>query len=205
MCQGHKKLYLNKQVSDIVGITPRQVLSWTEKGLIEPFEEAMGIGTKRRYDYVNLLEFSLCESLFTMGLGFRSAKIVLGNLRKKGWLREWAEDFRTYFNRDTEERILFWEKELKEYKELDETLYKPAISACIRAIEIEKMPFKEPIGIMLFFIDSKGKAFDDNIDIWPRPIEHLILFEGFKERVTASTGCIIVDLGKIKHKIDKRL
>ncbi len=208
MCQGHKKLYLNKQVSDIVGITPRQVLSWTEKGLIEPFEEAMGIGTKRRYNYVNLLEFSLCESFFSIGLGFRAVKRVMDDLRKSGWMREWAEDFSTYYLRTYKERTTYIEGRIEELKKLKRKDLDDLIMALTGILDTEKKSLDEPkeiVGVLLYFIDDQHKKKRNYLLLWPGSLEHLIILSDFKERILANTGCIFIDLGKIKNKIDKNL
>ncbi|MBW2340206.1 MAG: MerR family transcriptional regulator [Deltaproteobacteria bacterium] len=50
-------LFSNKEVSRVTGLSPRQVLSWTEKGLVKPKKPAKKAGTRRGYDYVNLLEW----------------------------------------------------------------------------------------------------------------------------------------------------
>jgi len=94
-----EQVYLNKQVSEIVGITQRQVLSWTEKGLVVPFSESMGTGTKRGYDYQNLLEFGLCEELFKRGHGFRLVKRVMIHLKTKK-IEDWRGFLFCFF--DTE-------------------------------------------------------------------------------------------------------
>ena len=71
------QFYLNNQVAKIEGISPRQVLSLTDKGVVIPAREARGAGSKRGYDYINLIEFGICKRLFEMGHGIQSVKSIL--------------------------------------------------------------------------------------------------------------------------------
>jgi DNA-binding transcriptional MerR regulator len=87
------KLYTHKDVSRIIGITKRQVSLWSERGIITAHIESVGKWDKRKYDYTNLLEFSLSKQMFSMGIKFRIVKKLIGNLRDEGELREWAENF----------------------------------------------------------------------------------------------------------------
>lgn len=104
------KTYFNKQVSQIVGITQRQVLDWSEKGLVIAYHEATSSGTKREYDYVNLLEFGLCKMLFEMRTGFREAKKIICSLRDERALREWAEDFQNWYGKLFRQELLKYER-----------------------------------------------------------------------------------------------
>lgn len=91
-------LYLNNQVSEIIKITPRQVQHWTDKGVIIPAKEASRGGTKRGYNYINLIEFGLVSSLYDKGQGIQSIKMMLGILREKKIIEEWVVDHLSYFN-----------------------------------------------------------------------------------------------------------
>ena len=112
------KIYLNKQVSEIVGITQRQVLSWTEKGLIVPLIESTGVGTKRGYGYTNLLEFGLCKKLFSFGFGFRAAKKMLNDMRNTGTIRDWASDFKRYYSELFKKQRSILNKQIKEMESI---------------------------------------------------------------------------------------
>lgn len=92
-----RKLYLNNEVSEIVKITQRQVQSWTEKGLVIPFREAIGGGSKRGYDNVNLIEYLICKALLNNGQGIQSVKIILNSMREKKLLRRWYENPKVYY------------------------------------------------------------------------------------------------------------
>ncbi|MGA1869412.1 MAG: MerR family transcriptional regulator [bacterium] len=88
-----KRLFLNSDVTKIVKLAQRQVVHWTEKELVIPLVEAKGAGSKRKYTYTNLLEFSICKTLFDMGLGIHKVKQIAKDLRQDGHLTLWAEDY----------------------------------------------------------------------------------------------------------------
>jgi DNA-binding transcriptional MerR regulator len=91
------KLFYNRNVSEIIGISPRQVISWTEKGLVEPEEPAKKAGMMRGYSYLNLLEFSLSKILLdVLHLQFYEVRNTLDWVRRnrreiKRLLRRWSE------------------------------------------------------------------------------------------------------------------
>ncbi|MEW6666228.1 MAG: MerR family transcriptional regulator [Thermodesulfobacteriota bacterium] len=92
-----ERLYLNNEVARIVGLTPRQVLSWTDKGLVVPAREARKAGTMRGYSYANLLEFALAKTLIDkIGLQVFSAKSILADLREDGMIYLWCSDYSAY-------------------------------------------------------------------------------------------------------------
>lgn len=76
------QIYSHKEVVEITGLTPRQVISWSEKGVIEAYIETIGIGRKRGYNYYNLIEFGIASAMYQMGIGFRAVKRFLDDVRK---------------------------------------------------------------------------------------------------------------------------
>lgn len=94
-----QELYLNKQVSKIIRITPRQVQHWTDKGLITPAKEASRGGTKRGYNYLNLIEFGLAKSLYDKGQGIQSIKKILWIVRDERVIEDWVDDHKAYFKK----------------------------------------------------------------------------------------------------------
>lgn len=87
------RLFINKEVSDIVGLSPRQVLSWTEKGLVEPERPAKKAGERRGYNYYNLLEFGLAKYLLDIAcLQFHTASVILRELKEDGAIKEIKRD-----------------------------------------------------------------------------------------------------------------
>jgi len=94
-----KQFYLNNQVATIEGMTSRQILSLTDKGVVTPAKEARGAGSKRGYDYINLIEFGICKRLFEMGHGIQSVKSILSDLREQRLIKEWVIDEKKLFKR----------------------------------------------------------------------------------------------------------
>ena len=87
------KLYINKEVSFIVDLTPRQVLSWTEKGLVDPERPARKAGERRGYNYNNLLEFGLAKYLLNIAsLQFHTAWVILRELKEDGTIKKIKRD-----------------------------------------------------------------------------------------------------------------
>ena len=192
------KIFLNRQVSEIIGITPRQVLSWTEKGLVIPFKESTGAGTKRGYDYTNLLEFGLCEVLFFMGIGFRAVKKLTSYLRNDGSIEEWAKDFPRYRKRSFERSKQTLRELVKEHPE-NQTLY-------LKLKEIEEASIdsyipKKPTGVLVYFL---GKEFEDAFIIaWDMDL--VLNLSMVKQGFLENYGGILVNLGRIKKAIDRKL
>ena len=93
-------------VSEITEVSQRQVLSWSEKGLVFASVELSGVGTKREYSYINLLEFRLCKQLFDTGMGFRTIKKIVTNLRDEGALVEWALDWENWYGKVSQAEFL---------------------------------------------------------------------------------------------------
>ncbi len=61
--------YSSKQTAEIVGVTYRQLDYWTRTGLIQPaIAQAVGSGSRRRYDYRNLLELKAIKNLLDAGI-----------------------------------------------------------------------------------------------------------------------------------------
>ncbi len=154
-------MFLNNDVARIVGITQRQVLSWSEKGLVNPHMEATGAGTKRNYDYINLLEFGLCKVLFSMGTGVQTIKKILSELRQEKVIRDWAENFSAYYKMVFEENKDHYLRIKKDF-ELVNDPKKDAFSALIGKI-IAKGPDKPevPKGILLYFFNEKAEGIND--------------------------------------------
>lgn len=192
--------YLNKEVSRICEISSRQVISWTEKGLVIPFEESTGVGKKRLYDYVNLLEFAFCDALLnSIGMGFRLVKKITKHLRSEGSFAAWATNFKDYHEKRFKGRKAAFEDQLKsmdphneEYVFLEKT-YKEFLSSSV-------VPEK-PVGFLVYFL---GPTFE-SVDVIPWELKYAvdlnIIREGFKEH---NFG-FLLDLGAIKQAVDRNI
>lgn len=198
------RIFLNNDVARITGVNARQVLSWTEKGLIVPFRETTGAGAKRGYDYVNLLEVCLCKKLFYIGMSFQRIKIILNNLRKSGTMNEWAQDFNNYYMKVHKNQMESLQERLNElagkkgceeqYKSLTETIEKyPAMLTVI-------VPDK-PVGILMIFYRDEGET----IYVIPWDMDYVMNLNMVKEDFTASDGFTVIDLGRIKSAVDSKL
>jgi hypothetical protein len=79
------ELLINSEVAEIVGLTQRQVLSWTEKGLVDPERPAMKAGERRGYSYSNIIEFGLAKYLLDVAyFQFHTAWIILKKIKEAG-------------------------------------------------------------------------------------------------------------------------
>lgn len=85
-----ERLYTSSEVREILDISQRRMTHFAEKGLIIPVEDAKGAGSKRLYNYLNLLEFALCQMLFDMELGIHLVKRIVSDLRKDKKIKLWA-------------------------------------------------------------------------------------------------------------------
>lgn len=191
----NKKIFLNNDVSRIVGITQRQVLGWSEKGLVIPHLEATGAGNKRNYDYANLLEFGLCRVLFLVGMGIQTIKKILGELRRVNVIRAWSDDFSAYY----QERF---ETLRDHYLSIKNTFDNPINETTEKAI-IEGPPPKpkDPEGVLLYYFNNEG----EQVKIIPWDMNYVVNLSIIEETLSQSVFFIAVDLGKIKKGIDKNL
>jgi DNA-binding transcriptional MerR regulator len=74
--------YSGPQVCRLVGITYRQLDYWARTGLSTPtLATARGSGSKRRYDYTDVLELKVIKSLLDAGVSLRRARRAVDCLR----------------------------------------------------------------------------------------------------------------------------
>ncbi|HBL08333.1 MAG TPA: MerR family transcriptional regulator, partial [Acidimicrobiaceae bacterium] len=73
--------FSSKRTAEIVGVTYRQLDYWTRTGLIQPaLEAATGSGSRRRYDYRNLLELKAVKTLLDAGIRLELVRDVFAYL-----------------------------------------------------------------------------------------------------------------------------
>ena len=76
--------YSGPQVCRLVGITYRQLDYWARTGLSTPtLAAAKGSGTKRRYDYTDVLELKVIKSLIDAGVSLQRARRAVDCLRDR--------------------------------------------------------------------------------------------------------------------------
>ncbi|HEV3212754.1 MAG TPA: MerR family transcriptional regulator [Acidimicrobiales bacterium] len=74
--------YSGPQVCRLVGITYRQLDYWARTGLLTPtLATARGSGSKRRYDYTDVLELKVIKSLLDAGVSLQRARRAVDCLR----------------------------------------------------------------------------------------------------------------------------
>jgi DNA-binding transcriptional MerR regulator len=74
--------YSGPQVCRLVGITYRQLDYWARTGLLVPsLASATGSGSKRRYDYTDVLEVKVIKSLLDSGVSLQRARRAVDCLR----------------------------------------------------------------------------------------------------------------------------
>ena len=75
--------YSGPQVCRLVGITYRQLDYWARTGLLTPtLATAKGSGSKRRYDYTDVLEVKVIKSLLDSGVSLQRARRAVDCLRE---------------------------------------------------------------------------------------------------------------------------
>ena len=76
--------YSRAAVCTRVGLQPRQVIDWAEKGVVRPeIADTVGAGKPRLYSEDNLIEFVLANELVGLGLPVRGAARFLRFLRTR--------------------------------------------------------------------------------------------------------------------------
>jgi DNA-binding transcriptional MerR regulator len=78
--RGHSRAAVCKKV----GLQPRQVIDWAEKGVVRPeIADTVGAGKPRLYSDDNLIEFVLANELVGVGLTVRGAARFLRFLKTR--------------------------------------------------------------------------------------------------------------------------
>ncbi|MBN2467970.1 MAG: MerR family transcriptional regulator [Deltaproteobacteria bacterium] len=199
------KLFLNNEVSKIVGLTSRQIISWTEKGLVMPEKPAKKAGSRRGYSYVNLLEFGLAKYLLdVIGLQFYTAKAILDALRDDDEITNWARNYSQY--------CLSFETKIMD-KNGDELCgghlrvreNDPEGLGGTAGFVYDGPKAKEESGTLYYIITGLDphKETIRIISPWDvRKAPDAFIRSGGIEDIVTSRGMIVINLGKIKHEID---
>ncbi len=75
--------FTGKQAAEVVGITYRQLDYWARTDLVRPsLVDAAGRGSRRHYNYRNLLELRMIKSLLDAGIRLESVREVFRYLRE---------------------------------------------------------------------------------------------------------------------------
>lgn len=198
--------YINRDASNLAGVTSRQCLGWSDKGLIVPAIEAAGAGTKRHYDYTNLIELGVAKGLFDLGQGIQSVKKILADLRRTNILGRWAEDPTKFFKSE-------WQRLGKEYREpptdypRDSERWRWLVSHFHKFFLEEPLKFERSAGILYYFVGSRIKL---NHFIFPEiydidTVESFTVVEILLGRLALFEAAIILNVGRIKDRIDAKI
>ncbi len=77
-----KQSFTGSQAAQIAGITYRQLDYWARTNLIRPsLSDAKGSGTRRSYEYRDLLELKVIKQLLDAGIKLESVRDVFNYLR----------------------------------------------------------------------------------------------------------------------------
>ena len=72
-----QKIWRNRQVADMFGITPRLLIDLTEKGVVRADIDRGGRGSIRGYSADNLFDLSLYQELNLLNIGYRNIKQLI--------------------------------------------------------------------------------------------------------------------------------
>jgi DNA-binding transcriptional MerR regulator len=206
-----QKSFFHKDVARLVGLSPRQVLSWTERGLVVPKKPARKAGVKREYSYVNLLEFGLARVLLdVIGVQFFTAKTILEELREDGSFDLWASDYDGYwfgFYRKVQaadgDKLVEWNGKMREGDFTGGTVD-------LEADAQKRMTPKKQSGTLYHIVTERDSKLETIRIVSPwdlgRTLE-VFEFEGEESLREAieSSGMISVNLSRVKREIDERL
>lgn len=79
----HVEGFSAKRTAEIVGVTYRQLDYWARTNLIRPsLADAKGSGSRRRYDYRDLLELRIVKQLLDAGIRLETVREVFRQLRE---------------------------------------------------------------------------------------------------------------------------
>lgn len=198
--------YLNNDVSKLTGISQRQVLSWTEKRLIKPERPARKAGTRRGYSYFNLLEFGLAKYLIdVLNVQFFTAHQILEEMREDGEFMQWATNYKNYFISWARRTSV---KSVSKNKADFLAGYHARTQETASAQPTEDYQHGTLYYIYTAFEGPQAKYVDTLRIISPWGFEHCIedfKFENDLQEALNFKGMIVVNLGKIKADIDRKI
>jgi len=195
------RTFLSGQVADIVRISGRQVISWTEKGVIEPHKDSTGTGVRREYDYVNLLEFGLCKALFSMGFSFRTLKVMIAKLKGNSTIRSWVEDFQAYYRKFMEDHLKVMNEFLSDLKNDPTTVNK--FRDYYDRLLIKRWEPEKSGGLLIYFWGEHET--DLEVKIYPREFDYILNINKIKGDIVNFRSSLVIDIGRIKNEIDQKL
>jgi len=204
-------LLKNKDIKAILGIPERRIINLSDKGVVQPFIDSAGAGSQRRYNYVSLLEFALAEALFKFGLGVHVVRRILSELRQGGHLLSWAENWDEYYDAVAKKQIQ-WLKKQYENPFFRSVVLSDGTVLDIGDLDLDnstdlalvknKLKPAKPSGLLVCKFKEDG-SLELKLVPWDRENHLATLFLG--EYAYANAGLLIIDIGKTKEQVDKRV
>lgn len=202
-----EQLYLNKDAAPIIGISPRTLQSWTDKGVVRPIREATGGGSKRGYSYLNLIEAGLSKRLIEKGLGIQAVKRILTNIRESNLIARWIDDPKEFFRKQWISGILGFHGPLSQNDPEEVSRWQEIHASLREMFVVEPLEEKKIQGVLFYFLWG---TFDEKPFIFPRlklksspkTLEASRLLYSF---ITQYEGLLIINIGKIKNRIDEKI
>lgn len=200
--------FLNAIAARLTDATPRQIITWTERGIIIPLKDSSGTGISREYNYENLLEISLCKRLSEAGLTLHKIGVILRELRNSRFISKWATNFHNWNENAQQIEIQkkYFKELLSEAEEKDTTPLLYSRNHLKKIIKrLDKMKTirikKEPNGIL--FLNFSSDYF--NYFVLPYEIFDEISRDELKEAFTSYYAMLLINLGAIKASLDSKI
>ena len=83
----------------------RTLISWSERGLIKPLQDASGRGSARAYSYTNLIEIGIINELLQYGIPFTNIQLSMRSANMKNLLKNKAWDMIFWISNGTTGRF----------------------------------------------------------------------------------------------------
>jgi len=71
----------SKEIVKITGVSQRMLIHLTERGVINPYIDAKGAGSRRKYTYANLFDIKLYCELSNIGFQFYKIKEIIKDIK----------------------------------------------------------------------------------------------------------------------------
>lgn len=155
------------------------------------------MGVKRLYDRANLLEFALAKILLEMGLGFRTAKRIIGELRRQDVIKNWETNFSDYYRDRFKKTKTALRKSIDELKkEGHPVAYMEELYSQLK----ESYKPEKPLGSLIYYFGN-----EERVVVIPWDVNNVLNLNLIKEGLIGNQGFILIDLGRIKETIDRKL
>lgn len=198
------RIFSNNEAARITGTTPRQVLSWTERGMIIPVRETSGTGVKRGYNYINLLEIYLCNVLIRRHFNFQKIKEIFSWMRNSKQISDWATNFENWHFEAVKKQIDHFNRLLDEAKKTNSSEVNVLEPILEMVSKMNPAPPDEPTGVLIIFYDGYNETFA----LLPYNVADAMKYLTNKKDADSIQNLVIIDvinLGKVKSIIDKKL